>query len=262
MPQYPGQIAIVSPASDAHAAAVRDRLRARGVPVHVIDTTTFPRVTLGEALDDLEIDGVRMHPSSAYIRARGPQLLTMIASRWEAAEVPLYNAPSAVLRTTPPYQLGLLAAARVPVPRTQWTNDPETLGARADGFRAVGTGTELRPLECVQEPLTGDPRQVYVVDGEVVACEPLPVSDATRRVCARAAHVLGLRFACVELRSDGHGLHHVVSVDAFPSFLDVDAHAGTDILGALCDALVRPLVTAALSVDEPATIRGRKRPGM
>ena len=260
MRQYPGPIVIVSPADDAHALAVRDRLRSRRLAVDLLVTTTFPRVILREQLDHLEVDGVRVHPSSAYIRARGPHVVTTIVNRWEAVGVPLYNALSAVARTTLPYQLGLLAAARVPVPRTHWTNDPEALRALGQEFRAAGTGTELRPLQCVQQPLTGDARRVYVLDGEVIACEPLPVSAPTRRICARAADVLGLRFACVELRSDANGLHHVVSLDAFPSFLDVDTEAGTDILGALCAALARPLEAAALAIDEPATTRGRKRP--
>ena len=262
MRQYPGPIVIFSPADDAHAVVVSDWLRARGQPVHLLDTRTFPRgasVTLCEELDQLEVDGVRIHPSSAYIRVHGPYVVTTILNRWDAVGVPIYNAPAAALRTTPPYQLGLLAAARVPVPRTRWTNDPATLRSSRETFHAAGTGTELRPLECVQQQLTGDVHQVYVVDGHVVASEPSPLSDAMRRICVRAANVLGLRFARVELRSDDHGLQHVVELDAFPSFLDAGQEASTAVLDALCGALARPFIAATVAADEPATTRGRKR---
>jgi glutathione synthase/RimK-type ligase-like ATP-grasp enzyme len=163
-----GTVVIVSPPGDLHARAVRERLLGLGVDAVLLDTTRFPgelRISLGEQLGDIEIDGRRITPSAVYVRdlALSPaganvdldgeirrdwrramaalrertDFVLSILYRWEQAGIPIYNPFSAYARITKPYQLALLAQAGLPVPATRWTNDPDVVRQFARGRRVA-----------------------------------------------------------------------------------------------------------------------------
>ena len=236
-------VVIISPARDTHAIAVRDRLAASGVPVRLLDTSERMPITLHEQLEHVEIGGELVTPSTVYVRDPGVDpLVTAIVHRWEAASIPTYNPLSAFQRISKPYQLALLAAAQLPVPRTRWTNDPGAV--------------------CAQDQLTGEHVRVYVLDRQVIASVTQAMahhalSDALRRTCRRAAEVLGLRFTGIDLQADDSGKLHILELDPSPTFLEVDDRAGSDVLGALCAALAPPL--AAATTDDPPTARAHRR---
>jgi glutathione synthase/RimK-type ligase-like ATP-grasp enzyme len=137
------------------------------------------RLTLGEDLDDVLIDGTHVRPSAVYVRNVGTgalqaadgtesdsaagrfqnwlvgreraDVLTAMLSRWEHAGVPVYNGLAASPRMTKPFQLALLKEAGLPVPATRWTNDPGQVrsfaerGARV-AYKPVSGGAATREL--------------------------------------------------------------------------------------------------------------------
>jgi glutathione synthase/RimK-type ligase-like ATP-grasp enzyme len=136
------------------------------------------RLTLGEDLDDVLIDGMHVRPSAVYVRNVGTgarqaassaecdsaaerfqnwlvgrergDVLTAMLSRWEHNGVPVYNGLAAGPRMTKPFQLALLKEAGLPVPATRWTNDPSTVRSFADGarvaYKPVSGGAATREL--------------------------------------------------------------------------------------------------------------------
>jgi len=183
-----GTVIIIAPGTDPHATAVRDRLTAMAVDAVLLDPGRFPgelRIALGEAPEDIVIDGRRIDARSVYIRdlALNPtgsastaadldgemqrdwrrtmaalrersDFVLALLHRWEQLGTPIYNPLSAYPRITKPYQLALLAAAGLPVPASCWTNDPEEVRRFARGRRvaykpvAGGAATqELQPRD-------------------------------------------------------------------------------------------------------------------
>lgn len=297
-------VVIVGSATEQHAAAVADQVRARGAHVTIFDTRQFPEeiaISLGDALADVFVDGARLVPDAVYIRnlALNPavqpdpdadaddlrremlalrervDVITSVIHRWEALGAAIYNPPSVRHRITKPYQLGLLAAAGLPVPESLWSNDPERVRAFAAGkrvaYKPVAGGAATRELVesdltddrldllaaapvCFQELLPGTDIRVYVIDGEIVASvailtdaidfrqnekslEPYPIGDDLAAVCRRAADVLGLRFTGMDLKGDVRGVLKILELNPSPMFLGFDGAAGTDICGRLAAAL-------------------------
>jgi glutathione synthase/RimK-type ligase-like ATP-grasp enzyme len=161
-------VVVIGPAQDAHAAAVVARLSERGVDVRLFDTAEFPdvtRISLGERLGDIAIDGVPARPAAVYIRNLGltplgvnpaaseemeqdwrramlayrerADVVAALVHRWESLGVPVYNPQSTRHRITKPYQIALLADAGLPVPRSLWTNDPDQVRRFATGRRVA-----------------------------------------------------------------------------------------------------------------------------
>jgi glutathione synthase/RimK-type ligase-like ATP-grasp enzyme len=143
----------------------------------LLDATRFPaslRITLGEALDDVLIDGTHVRPAAVYVRNVGAgalqaardsaadrfqtwlvgreraDVITSIISRWEHIGVPIYNGLAMSTRMTKPFQLALLKDAGLPVPATRWTNDAGAVRAFADGarvaYKPVSGGAATREL--------------------------------------------------------------------------------------------------------------------
>ena len=174
-------VVIVGQADDAHVVGVSRRVRAFGAEPLLLDPTRFPaslRLTLGEALDDVIIDGTHVRPSAVYVRnvgagalqaARGAEcdsaaerfqnwlvgreradVLTAIISRWEHIGVPVYNGLATSPRMTKPFQLALLKDAGLPVPATRWTNDASEVCSFAAGtrvaYKPVSGGAATREL--------------------------------------------------------------------------------------------------------------------
>ena len=105
-----------------------------------------------------------------------------------------------------------------------------------------------------QELLSGEDRRVFVLDGRVVAAyrvtsraldyrqheecvERIDPEPAVVAASLRAASVLGLRFAGVDLKADTRGRFRLLEVNRSPMFLGFEARGGGDVLGALARGL-------------------------
>ena len=208
------------------------------------------------------------------------EFLLGLVRRWETLGVPAYNPLLASDRTRKPYQLALLAAAGLPVPETLWSNDPEAVLAFAAGRRIAckplsgGAATrELSPRDLdparlarlanspvtFQELLPGEDLRLFVLDGRVLAAfrieaeegaldyrqheqvvERVPVAPDLEAMAAHAARVIGLRFTGMDLKRAADGSFRILELNPSPMFLGFDQRAGTDVLGALADALLAP----------------------
>ncbi len=178
-----GQVVLVGAAQDAHLMAVQQRVCDLGHTPFVLSPLDFPanlRISLGEQLDQIRVDGVDFGwPSAIYLRnlhqspaSGGAQeenatqedlhrkllmhrerntILEALICRWEVMGIPIYNSPSANRNVTKPLQMALLARAGLPVPNTRWTNDPgEVLDLAAGGeliYKPVAGGAATRKLE-------------------------------------------------------------------------------------------------------------------
>lgn len=207
-------------------------------------------------------------------REKGEVLLGLLR-RWEAEGARIYNPLSAGDRTRKPYQLALLASAGLPVPRTLWTNDPDAVLAFARERRVVvkpiAGGAATRELSAAmlvpeklarlatapvtfQELLPGENLRVFVLDGRIIAAYRITASELDYRqneegmdsfepdeslaqICLRATEVLGLRFTGMDLKGDENGVPKILELNPSPMFLGFDQRTGTNILGALADAL-------------------------
>jgi glutathione synthase/RimK-type ligase-like ATP-grasp enzyme len=292
------RVIIIAPDTDPHAIAVRDRI---GTGATILDTHKFPeqlRMSLGDRPDEIVIGGERVRPTAVYVRDYGlnpmmseeeiggpnwrrgfialrerSEMVHSLVYRWEQLGIPVYNPPTGREKITKPYQIGLLAAAGLPVPETRWTNDPDEVRRFAEGRRIAykpvaggGATKELEPKDferldrlaaapvCFQELLPGQDVRVYVIDGRIAcgirivtdaidfrqnekALEEFPVDDELRDICIRACQTLGLRFTGMDLKGAVDGKLRILELNPSPMFLGFDARAGTDILGALAAAL-------------------------
>lgn len=210
-------------------------------------------------------------------REKGEMLLGLVR-RWEALQVPIYNPLHASDSTRKPYQLARLAAAGLPVPETLWTNDPAEARAFAEGrrvaYKPVSGGASTKELgkpdleearlarlaHCpvtFQELLPGEDLRIFVLDEKVVAAfrieveegkldyrqnerslEIVPVSPELRDIALRATREVGLRFTGMDLKRAKDGTWRILELNPSPMFLGFDQRAGSNILGALADALI------------------------
>lgn len=203
-------------------------------------------------------------------------LLSAVLLRWEQLGAAVYNPTSTGANITKPYQLALLRAAGLPVPATLWSNDPAAVRRfceeREAVYKPVAGGAETRKVEakdlteerlsrlqaapvCFQELLPGEDVRVYVIDGRVVCAlrivsdaidfrgheqkiEAFALDDAVARHCVRAAEVIGLRYTGMDLKADRDGNLKILELNPSAMFLGFEHHAGVDIGGPLCDALI------------------------
>jgi glutathione synthase/RimK-type ligase-like ATP-grasp enzyme len=207
-------------------------------------------------------------------REKGELLLALV-KRWEALGIPIYNPPGASDATRKPFQIAHLAAAGLPVPETLWTNDPDAVRRFAAGRRVVfkpvsgGAATrELRDEDLVperlarlaaapvtfQELLPGEDLRLFVLDGRLVAAyrivtgaldyrqnedaiEAFAAPPELERLALVAAGALGLRFTGIDFKLGSDGRPRLLECNPSPMFRGFDQRAGTDLLGALADAL-------------------------
>jgi glutathione synthase/RimK-type ligase-like ATP-grasp enzyme len=174
-------VVVIGPTRDAHVIAIVERVRAAEVPVVVLDPAGFPRcwrLTLGEQLDDVRVEGRALVPACVYVRhiyqppdpfADGRatldrtefrrllavtrdriDVLTSLVCRWERVGVPVYNGATNGHRVTKPYQLALLREAGLPVPATLWSNDPtearQFTAEQRVAYKAVAGGSRTREV--------------------------------------------------------------------------------------------------------------------
>ena len=261
----------ISLRDDLSSIEVDGRSLARPAAVYLRDFYTSPLSPWLDMNAEMEQNWRR---ALVAMREKG-QLLFSLVSRWAELGVPIYNPPSPEWRLAKPFQLAVLEATGLPVPATLWTNDPEQVRAFAANRRVIykpvagGAATkELRPEDLTDErlrtlsgaPVTfqqllpGDNYRVYCLDGRVVASfritsaeidfrqneetlEETTLPDDVLQQCLNAASVLGLRWTGMDLRDDGEGTLRFLELNSSPMFLGFDARAGTDVLGALVDAL-------------------------
>jgi len=203
------------------------------------------------------------------------EVLVAVMRRWEAMGIPIYNALSASDAVRKPFQMAELARRGLPVPETLWTNDPAAVRRFADGrriaYKPVAGGAATRELSAddlddtklarlanapvtFQELLAGRDFRVFVLDGRVVAAfhihtqaldyrqneekvESVALDPAVLRICLTAASITGLRFTGMDLKEAADGAPKILELNPSPMFLGFDHLGGTNVRGALVDAL-------------------------
>lgn len=302
------KVVLVGAAEDPHVAAVRESLLEAGHEPVVFDARAFPgemRISMGAMLNDVSINGVfGGHPAAVYNRSlyQDPAgfgvdvademqndwrrtmmafrerntILSSLLLRWESIGVPIYNPPSARMNITKPYQIAILAAAGLPVPRTLWSNDPDEARSFCRSqpaiYKPVAGGASTRTVTdkdltndrlqalqtapvCFQELLPGDDIRAYVIDGKVevalrIVTDAIDFRQNEQRIeiielealvaehCVRAASVLGLRWTGMDLKGTANGCLKILELNPSAMFLGFDSRSGSDIRTSLSNALM------------------------
>jgi hypothetical protein len=228
-----------------------------------------PRVDDGE--ETLERRPVSYLNQIREFRALLESVLRSLADRG----VPIINDERAgLLGAAKPYQHHRFERAGIPVPDSLATNDPaelERFVAETDRvvYKPVAGGGHARELDATdlepdrlerlsnspvlfQERLTGENIRCYVLDETVVASvriesdaldyrttdhtvTAIDPGDRVAQAAVEATAALDLRFAGVDIVADEE--FAVLEANSAPMFATVDERAGTDVVGALADAL-------------------------
>lgn len=275
--RFPGELAIAL-GEGPEAISVQGQPLGRPRAVYLRSLYLSPLAFGVDAAAEMDADWRR----TLVVYREKAEFLVSVVRRWEELGVPLYNPLSASDALRKPYQIGRLAAAGIPVPETLWTNDPEAVRRFARGRRVVykplAGGAATRELDLdgpdgerlerlanspvtFQELLPGTDLRVYVLDGRVISAYRIESSAIDFRgneqtihafepdgpmaeLCLRATRALGLRFTGMDLKAAVDGEPRVLELNGSPMFLGFDQRAGTDVLGALADALVGAAVPA------------------
>lgn len=300
-------VVLVGAAEDPHVAAVRETLLETGHEPIVFDARAFPekmRISMGAPLNEVSINGATGGlPAAVYNRSlyQDPAgfgvdvademqndwrrtmmafrerntILSSLLLRWESLGVPIYNPPSARNNITKPYQIAVLEAAGLPVPRTLWSNDPDEARSFCRSqpaiYKPVAGGASTRKVTdkdltderlqalgtapvCFQELLPGDDVRVYVIDGKVEVAlrivtdaidfrqneqhiEMIELEPLVVEHCVRAASVLGLRWTGMDLKGTADGCFKILELNPSAMFLGFDSRSGSDIRACLSRAL-------------------------
>lgn len=218
-------VAVVGSPLDPHVSSVADAVEGAGVEVAVIDALAFPdrvRITLGERLDDIAVDGrsvggvaavyvrdVYANPLSYGVDASAEMeqdwhrtlvayrekahMLLGLLSRWSQLGIPVYNPRAGEWLHAKPVQLAALKRAGLPVPETVWTNDPEVVQRFAAGrrviYKPVAGGAATRELG--PDDLTRD--RLRKLAGAPVTFQELLEGDNYRIYCIDGACVAAFR---------------------------------------------------------------------
>ncbi len=247
--------------------------RSLGTPasVYVRDLYVHPLAVGVDIADEMELDWYR---TLVAFREKANLLLGMLA-RWSELGVPVYNPMSPDWRLTKTLQLAPLERAGLPVPETIWTNDPARVPDFAEGrrvaYKPVAGGAATKELSAAdltterlqslrgapvtfQELIEGDNFRVFCIDGQIITCfritsesldyrqtdeviEETTLPEQVLSQCLKAADLLGLRWAGIDLRRDGAGVYRFLELNASPMFLGFDARADGKILSALVGRL-------------------------
>lgn len=292
---------IIGRADDEQVVSVRRRLRERGSDPYVLDLSEFPSSRVLSLLDGSPaatgpngIDNVR----TWYVRS-SPLPLPFFPGRGDCTDTErrvayaggrerrsfafgflralerdgarLANSPTTFgqhfLKLE---QLHALRHARVPVPRTLATNDPQALIEFAREARApivykplAGgalcrrlTSADLTPKRLAllagapvlfQEEVSGTNIRVYVVDGKVVAgyeivsdrldyrgaesaVHPTAPSMQESKACLAAARACEMTFTGIDIRRREDGTFAVLECNPSPMFAAIERRTGTDLV--------------------------------
>lgn len=299
-------VLVVGGRHDPQAARVKRAIAARGGRAALLDASAFPdhvRVTFSP-------EGVRVHrrtlplPGAVYVRGlacepSSPHLdeelrerprglmaecrekraiLESILLHLSSLGVPLVNPPETnAQHGRKPYQLELLRAAGVPVPRWTATNDPAAVRrfVREVGdaiYKPLGGGATVRRVEredlsderlsalayapvMFQEHVRGVSARAFVVGRRVVAAAEIHSPEVDyrrderdvvavrltaedRRAAVVAARACGMAFAGVDFIRHGKGFC-VLECNPSPMFAVFERKTGLDVAGPLADYLLR-----------------------
>ncbi len=206
-------------------------------------------------------------------------LVTSVLAHLEERGVPVVNpAATQSVHGLKPYQLAAFADADLPVPETLATNDPDAAAAFVERvgdavYKPVGGGGHARSITPAdldserlerlanapvqfQERVPGGNYRLFVVGGDVVATgrirseeldyrlgehdvEAATLPPAVERAAVRAADVLDLRFAGVDVIATDDGEFAILEANPSPMFAAFDERAGTDVAGHLAAFLDR-----------------------
>ncbi len=303
-------VAVVAAGADETAVGVQHALTRLGARVVFIDTSVIPerhRLSLEDGavhFDGFPLGDVRaLYVKSVHLAVPLFDVETLAQRRpssWPArwvAERERHAFVTSALRTLEaggahlvnpvsrfevhllkPLQTELLARAKVPVPASLTTNDPEAVCAFADRhgdviYKPLAGGALVRRLVpadltprrlsrlatspvLFQQRIEGDELRVTVLDGEAIAAYRLPatgVVDAREvlaqakrvrpprdvaAVCVRAAKALGLVFTSVDVRVTADGRPFVLECNPTPSVAFYEAPSKSPILRALAAHLL------------------------
>jgi glutathione synthase/RimK-type ligase-like ATP-grasp enzyme len=253
-------VVVIGPAADRHVEAIAARVRAAGAPLVVLDPEHFPqrwRLTLGEQLVDVAVDGRPLTPAAVYVRRLHPSptpfrsrsaltadqyrrlvtttrerfdVMMALLARWEVAGIPIYNGILASHRVTKPFQLALLAARGLPVPTTRWTNDPAEVhrlaGRGRVAYKPVAGGAatrELAPATDLAPDRLSALRVAPATFQELLAGEELRVYVLDGVVIA----AIRITSRCVDYRQHEDAIDAV----ALPAELAVQCRLAADVVG-------------------------------
>ncbi|SFR93294.1 Glutathione synthase/RimK-type ligase, ATP-grasp superfamily [Halomicrobium zhouii] len=206
-------------------------------------------------------------------------LVTSVLTHLESRGVPVVNPVAAQsVHGLKPYQLAAFEDAEIPVPDTLATNDPDAARAFVERvgdavYKPVGGGGHARSITPAdldsdhldrlanapvqfQERVAGENYRLFVVGGDVVATGHIRSEELDYRLgehevdaaivpstvedaAVRAADVLDLHFAGVDVIADGEGEFAVLEANPSPMFAAFDERAGTDVAGHLAAFLDR-----------------------
>jgi len=298
-------VLIVGPGNDPQANRVARAIRARGGRVARLDSHVFPERTRISFRDgNLSVGGRRVEqPDSVYLRSLlcdplHPEfhddlttrpyglvaqtdekyaLLTSVLLTLERRGARLVNGLEAnAQHGRKPYQLELLRACGLPVPRFLASNDPRAVRGfvrtvRKAVYKPLAGGATVRQVEkedltddrlsalsmapvLFQELVEGVSVRAYVVGRRVVAAAeirsdeldyrrdeqtvaPTRLSAGERRAVIRAARVCGMAFSGVDLiRSDR--AFTILECNPSPMFAVFEKKTGFDVAGPLADLLL------------------------
>jgi glutathione synthase/RimK-type ligase-like ATP-grasp enzyme len=224
-------VVIVGSPIDGHVEAVASSLTGKKIKTMVVDSLSYPagpRVSLGERLDSIKVDGVVIgRPSAVYVRdvyahplavgvdvademsadwrrtlvafREKSQVLFSVLARWDELGVPMYNPTAPDWRYSKPLQLALLADAGLPVPRTLWTNDPEAVRDFAAGgrvaYKPVAGGAATKELG----PADMTDARLRTLDGAPVTFQEMLEGDNFRVYCLDGEVVACFRIVSSEI---------------------------------------------------------------
>ena len=254
-------IVLIGSEKDGHIAAVGAALRDRGVEALVLDTLDFPsnpRITLGERLGSITIDGRTVdRPAAVYLRdlyvqplavgvdvademeqdwrrtliafREKSQVLFPLLGRWTEAGAAVYNPLAGDWRQLKVMQLALLEAAGLPVPATIWTNDPVAVRDFADGkrvaYKPVAGGAATKELG--PEDLTDE--RLRALDGAPVTFQELVPGDSYRVYCLDGEVVATIRIASEQL--DYRQQEEIVEQSTLPDDVLAQCLRAAEVIG-------------------------------
>ncbi|MEW5742132.1 MAG: ATP-grasp domain-containing protein [Myxococcota bacterium] len=304
-------VAVISAGADDTAQGVQRALERLGARVVSVDTSLVPErvplsleggrvIAAGVSLSDVRAVYVKsLHLAVPLydvesLSARAPKAWparwvaererhALLTSAFRALELSGAHLVNPVSRfewhLLKPLQTEVLARARVPVPATLATCDPDAVRAFVERhgdviYKPIAGGALVRRLEArdvssarlsrlstapvlFQQRIPGEEWRVYVLDGEVVSAFALPARGvvdarevlqrakrkkaprAVAEVSCRAARALGLVFTAVDVRLDDEGAPYVLECNPTPSVSFYEKPESSPVLRALAAHLVR-----------------------
>lgn len=220
-------------------------------------------------------DAIERRPVSYLNQLREYRALVQsVLHSLQERDVPMINGiQSGLLQAAKPYQHHRFERAGVPIPASLATSDPDALESFVDDCERVvykpvaggGHAAELAEADLdrlerlanspvlFQEHIEGANLRLYVLDGRVIASvriesdtldyragehtvERVDIDEQHAQAAVDAAAAMELRFAGVDIIAGEDGFV-VLEANSSPMFAAVDDRAGTDIAGALADAL-------------------------